>query len=68
MTLLTDGGDMRGIKLTLGEPAQHTRLPDPRVPEHEQPEQHVVLFGHDNKLKKPRGKLSSAPPWSCRLM
>lgn len=35
---LTDGGDMRRIKLIFREPAQHAGLPDPRVSEHEQPE------------------------------
>lgn len=41
---------MRGVKLALGEPPQHARLADPRVPQHEQPEQHIVLFGHDTGL------------------
>lgn len=42
---------MCGIKFSLGEPAKHTRLPDPRVSEHEQPEQNIVLFRHDELLK-----------------
>lgn len=51
---LTDGGDMSGIKLTLREPAQHARLPNSRVSEHEQPEQHIVLFSHvhETQVKK----------------
>lgn len=48
---LTDGGDVRGIKFTFREPAQHAGLPDAGVPEHEQPGQHVVLFGHDPELR-----------------
>lgn len=48
---LTDGGDMRRIEFTLREPAQHAGLPNPRVSEHEQPEQNVVLFSHDHTLK-----------------
>lgn len=48
---LTDCGDMRCIKFALREPAQHARLPDPRVSQHEQPEQNVVVFGHDHGLK-----------------
>lgn len=51
---LTDGGDMRRIEFTLREPAQHARLPNPRVSEHEQPEQNIVLFSHDHKLKHRR--------------
>ncbi len=57
---LTDGGDVWSIKFTFREPAQHARLPDPRVPEHEQPEQDVVLFGHDPSMT-PR----AAPSWWC---
>lgn len=41
---------MRGVKLAVGEPPQHARLADPRVAQHEQPEQHIVLFGHDTGL------------------
>ena len=40
---------MRGIKLTFREPAQHARLPDPRVPEDDEPEEDVVLLGHDGR-------------------
>lgn len=47
----TDGGDVRGVELTLGEPPQHARLPDARVAQQEQPEQHIVLFGHDNNRR-----------------
>lgn len=52
--LLTDGGDVRWIELMFREPVQHASLPNPRVPEHEQPEQHVVLFSHGPKLKHRR--------------
>lgn len=54
---------MRSIKFALREPAQHARLPDPRVSQHEQPEQNVVLFGHDHKLKDTgRHDSDSGPP------
>lgn len=41
---------MCSVKVTFREPAQHASLPNPRVSEHEQPEQEVVLFSHDPKL------------------
>lgn len=45
----TDSGEVRGVELALGEPPQHARLPDARVAQQEQPEQHVVVFGHDDR-------------------
>lgn len=43
---LTDGGDVRGVELVVGEAAQQAGLAHPRVPDQEQPEQHIVLFRH----------------------
>lgn len=51
---------MGRIKLTLREPAQHARLPDPGIPEHEQPAQDVVLLSHDHELEPRRKHDSSA--------
>ena len=43
---LTNGGDVRGVELIVGEAAQQAGLAHPRVPDQEQPEQHIVLFRH----------------------
>lgn len=61
----TDGGDVRGVELTLGEPPQHARLPDARVAQQEQPEQHIVLFGHDNNRRA--WPLLPTSTWCLRL-
>lgn len=41
------------VKFFFREPTEYAGLSDPRVPEHEQPEQNVVLFSHDEQLVKP---------------
>lgn len=43
---LTDGGDVRGVELVVGEAAQQAGLAHPGVPDQQQPEQHVVLLRH----------------------
>ena len=43
---LTDGGDVRGVELVVGEAAQQAGLAYPGVPDQQQPEQHIVLLRH----------------------
>lgn len=43
---LTDGGDVRGMELVVGEAAQQAGLAHPGVPDQQQPEQHIVLLRH----------------------
>lgn len=43
---LTDGGDVRGVELVVGEAAKQAGLAHPGVPDQQQPEQHIVLLRH----------------------
>lgn len=58
---LTDGGDVRGVELVVGEAAQQAGLAHPGVPDQQQPEQHVVLLRHGWARGRAAGGAGSAP-------
>lgn len=46
---------MRGVELVVGEAAQQAGLAHPRVPNQQQPEQHIVLLRHGRDSRGPAG-------------
>lgn len=52
---LTDGGDVRGVELVVGEAAQQAGLAHPGIPNQQQPEQHIVLLRHGRDSRGPAG-------------
>lgn len=65
---LTDGGDVRGVELVVGEAAQQAGLAHAGVPDQQQPEQHIVLLRHGWGRRGPEGcgrAAGSAPLGRC---